>query len=386
MLVLGIAAAACSSSPPTATVAAEPAATATAVPPTASPVPTVVPTATVFSLADAAELMKRYTTLVWITDSRGRLLGNGTGVSLGAGKVLTNYHVVEGAREVWVRFADGRRDSVDVVHADPRRDLALLQASFVDEPAAEIGDSRSLRLAESLLAAGYPRMEAIGAQDITITRGIFSGLKDADGVWHVQTDAPVNPGNSGGPLADSQGRVIGIVRLKIRNAEGLNFAIASDEVQAFLNTAATKPEPLALRPAPPAVAPAPTSPPVAQRAPTSSPTPSLASDGPTDAVRAFYGAISAHNLEAAWALLGPSFRAKNKYDGWAKGFATTRAVRVSSARTTSASGDAAVVEFTIVATDAAASGTVDKTFQGTWTLKRIDGAWKLDVPSIRQVS
>jgi hypothetical protein len=102
-------------------------------------------------------------------------------------------------------------------------------------------------------------------------------------------------------------------------------------------------------------------------------------------VRAFYSAISAHNYQSAWTLLGPSFSAKNLYDSWVKGFATTRSVQIPSVRTMSESDDTAVVEFTIVATDAAGAGTIDKTFQGTWTLKRVDGVWKLDVPSIRQV-
>jgi S1-C subfamily serine protease len=214
--------------------------TAPAVSPSPTPLPSLTvtpqPAAAVLSLTNVAERVKQYTVLVWTTDAQGRLMGSGSGVSLGQGRIITNHHVIQGAAQVWVRFADGRRAPVEVIRLDPRRDLALLQSAFTDTPSTEFGDSRSLRLAETLLAAGYPRTDVIGAQDITVTRGIFSGLHESGGVWHVQTDAPLNPGNSGGPLVDEQGRVIGIVRSKIRNAVGLNFAIASGEVQAFLNT------------------------------------------------------------------------------------------------------------------------------------------------------
>jgi hypothetical protein len=441
----------------------------TSVPPTKTASPPL-PTATL-SLVDAAELVKGYTTLVWTTNARGQIGGLGSGISLGEGKVVTNNHVVRGASAVWVRFADGRRDQVQVVRTDARRDLALLQSSFMDQPAARLGDSRTLRAAENVLAVGYPLADVIGARDATVTRGIFSGMNEMDGVWHVQTDTPVNPGNSGGPLTDSQARVIGVVRRGVRNAVGLNFAIASDETQAFLqrtdvpaDTQAPAPPTSTLARSASGATPsnvwtvilhgdlgseseaqtranaaatnftdvgvlnssrysnlrpgfwvvyagkytdesaARTAASTAQTAgyagayprwltepgarasdvPTATPLPISKHPGVV-AVERFYTSINARDLRTAWDLLGPSFRSRNEYDGWAKGFDTTRSVQIRSVDLKSQADNEATVEFTIAATDAIASGVTIKVFQGTWLVKQINGAWKLDVPSIRQI-
>lgn len=224
---------------PTATVPPTPAPSATPVDPEATPTaaPTTVASPAALPLEDAAAIVKRYTVYLW-TD-----IGSGSGISLGGGHVLTNYHVVRGATEVSARFADGRQEPVHVIRTDARRDLALIQASFSDVPGAPIRDARGLRDGELLIAVGFPRSDAIGAQESTVTRGIVSGRwQSPQGVWHVQTDTPVNPGNSGGPLADSQGRVVGVVTFGVRDAVGLNFALSSDEVQAFLNASAASPE------------------------------------------------------------------------------------------------------------------------------------------------
>lgn len=181
-------------------------------------------------------MVRGYTVLVW---SEG---GSGSGISLGEGRVLTNNHVVEGASRVSVRFANGQQEPVRVVRTDPRRDLALLQSSFGEAPAALLRDARSLEPAESLFAVGYPRPDVIGAQDTTVTRGIFSARWESPaGVWHVQTDTQVTNGNSGGPLTDGRGQLVGVITFGVRGAGGLNFAVATDEVQAFLNAVDTLP-------------------------------------------------------------------------------------------------------------------------------------------------
>ena len=188
------------------------------------------------SLEQAAALIRGYTVLV-VTN-----LSYGSGISLGRGYLLTAYHVVEGASRVQVRFASGREGKATVAHSDRRRDLALLQSSLANEPAAAMGDVLTLRPAESLLAVGYPRADVIGVQDATITRGILSSRwRSPAGVWYVQTDTPINPGNSGGPLADSQGRVVGVVTFRVRETVGLNYAVAGDEVLAFLKGSGTLP-------------------------------------------------------------------------------------------------------------------------------------------------
>ncbi len=186
-------------------------------------------TPTARAIEDVVAAIKRYTVFLWNDD------GSGSGILLGDGRILTNYHVVDGAGTVWARLSDGRQEPVRIVRVDPRRDLALLESSFRATPAAELRDARTLRSLESLIAVGYPRAEVLGVQDTTATRGSFSGRwQSPQGVWHVQTDTPVNPGNSGGPLADADGRVVGVVRAQVRESVGLNFAVAADEVTAFL--------------------------------------------------------------------------------------------------------------------------------------------------------
>ncbi len=195
--------------------------------PTATPAPQVSPTP--HSLGDTVKEIKTYTVLVWNTD------GSGSGISLGDGKVLTAEHVVEGTGPVNLRFSDGRQDRARVLRTDARRDLALLQSAFHDTPAAQLRDARSLQALDNLIAVGFPRADVIGVQDTTVTRGSFSGRwQSPQGVWHIQTDTPVNPGSSGGPLADTDGEVVGVVRMQVRQSEGLNFAVAGDEVLAFL--------------------------------------------------------------------------------------------------------------------------------------------------------
>jgi S1-C subfamily serine protease len=228
-----------------ATVAAQVAATVAAVP-TATSAPTLAPSATPTlapspersptapSLEEAVAAVKRSTVLVVATLPTG--FASGSGIAVGQGQVLTNVHVVNGATRVQVRFADNRAVDATVARLDPRRDLALLQTAERDEPAATFRDARELRAGEELIVVGYPRPDVVGVQDMSLTRGLFSSRwqEPQTGVWYVQTDAAMNHGNSGGPVADTQGRVVGVVRFSFADTVGLNFAVASDEVAAFL--------------------------------------------------------------------------------------------------------------------------------------------------------
>jgi hypothetical protein len=99
-----------------------------------------------------------------------------------------------------------------------------------------------------------------------------------------------------------------------------------------------------------------------------------------------YSHIGARNFQAAWSLLGPTLRSKYQYDGWVKGFESTHSVQTPSVTTTSQSRDRTTVEVTVVSEDMAGTQLVTKRFQGTWDLVLIDGVWKLDVPSMRQVN
>jgi S1-C subfamily serine protease len=154
----------------------------------------------------------------------GRAAGAGSGVIISPdGLALTNSHVVQGARSVALTTLDGREFQARVLGDDPDTDLALLR---VDEdvalPAARLGDSSRLRRGQIAIAIGNP----LGF-DATVTTGVISRtgrmIEDV-----VQTDAALNPGNSGGPLASSSGEVIGINTAIIMGAQGICFAVASN--------------------------------------------------------------------------------------------------------------------------------------------------------------
>ncbi len=152
-------------------------------------------------------------------------VGSGSGVVISTdGVILTNNHVVGGARVVEVGFADGRRLRGDVLGRDPGLDIAVVRVRGTSLVAAPLGDSDRLEVGQTAIAIGNP----IGL-DRTVTTGIVSAINRSPRGFElgglIQTDAPINPGNSGGPLLDSQGRVIGINSAILRGTTGLGFAI-----------------------------------------------------------------------------------------------------------------------------------------------------------------
>ena len=154
--------------------------------------------------------------------------GIGSGVIVSHdGYILTNAHVVQGAKQLTVTLLDGRTFQGTVVGADAATDLAVVKIPGANLPVAQLGSSSALQPGDWAIAIGNPY-----GLNFTVTVGVVSAtgrsLPDTADEQFIQTDAAINPGNSGGPLVNMAGQVIGINTAEAENAQGIGFAIPTD--------------------------------------------------------------------------------------------------------------------------------------------------------------
>ncbi|MDX6538793.1 MAG: hypothetical protein QOI71_403, partial [Gaiellales bacterium] len=175
--------------------------------------------------------------------------GEASGVVIdSSGIIVTNNHVVQGARALTVSFNDGRHAkpvAARVIGTAAGRDLAIIRVDLGDLVPVPLGRSSELRLGDGVLAIGFPLGLTGGP---TVTQGIVSGL---DRTVHaeggpslrglLQTDAAINPGNSGGALVDARGRLIGINTVGDTRAQNIGFAIAIDGARSVIDEIRTRP-------------------------------------------------------------------------------------------------------------------------------------------------
>jgi S1-C subfamily serine protease len=175
------------------------------------------------------------------------LTGAGSGFVVSSdGLILTAHHVVSGVTSLTVTLPDGRGVSATVVATDPAHDVALVKAPATGLVPLPLGDSSNLTVGQLAIVVGSP----LGTFDDSVTSGIVSALDRTISVAEpgarsqmqlsdlIQTDAAINPGDSGGPLLDASGNVIGVITAQASGAQGVGFAVPIDAARALLSGAA----------------------------------------------------------------------------------------------------------------------------------------------------
>lgn len=172
-----------------------------------------------------AEEAKESIAVILYTRRDGKQQGLGTGFVISEdGLIATNMHVIGEARPITVQLADGSKHEATVVHASDRKlDLAIIRIAVPKKLKLKplpLGDSSKLKQGQAIVALGHPR-----GLEHSVVAGVLSGKRDMDGVSMLQLAIPIEEGNSGGPVLDAQGRVLGVVTMKSLVTANLGFAV-----------------------------------------------------------------------------------------------------------------------------------------------------------------
>jgi S1-C subfamily serine protease len=194
-----------------------------------APAPASVPAAAGLSGALEDMVDRVMPAIVLVETTRGR----GSAFYVRHDTLITNVHVVQEDGYVTLRKSDGTSVTARVENKAPAFDIAVLKVATPSpsQKVISMGSARGLKPGQEIIVIG----SALGTLRNSVSRGIVSGIRSSGGATLVQTDAATNPGNSGGPMLDRNGYVIGIVTMGYRNAEGLNFAVAIDHAVDILD-------------------------------------------------------------------------------------------------------------------------------------------------------
>jgi regulator of sirC expression with transglutaminase-like and TPR domain len=175
---------------------------------------------------------KKSIVVMHYTGRDGRQVGLGTGFVVGKnGLVATSFHVIGEARPITVQLPDGSKHDVDAIHAADRGlDLAVVHIKVNDLVPLPLGDAQPVKPGQALVALGHPR-----GLKYSVVAGVLSGQREVEGIPMLQVAMPIEQGNSGGPVLDMRGRVVGIVTLKSLVTANLGFAVPVTPLQRLLD-------------------------------------------------------------------------------------------------------------------------------------------------------